>query len=293
MIKFVDIRVSLFGLIALSLTIGSALIGQLPQVLEPGLKLSLFAENPDIVTPVGLVVGEDDRVYVIESHTHARPSDYVGPEADVIKVFRDEDKDGKADGFQVFAEGFNAGMNLAFSKDGILYVICAWSLYALPDRDGDGVCDKPELVLRLDTKAGNPHGCWLGITFDDDNYMYLSRGNVGGEYYRIEGKDGSVVEGYGDGGNVIRARPDGTELEEWATGFWNSMDLKFDHKGNLLLVDNDPDARGPNRLLKVVQGGDYGHKHMYGGGGRHPFQGWDGSFPGHLPVISGTNLRRS
>ena len=264
------------------------LTAQHPTVNEPGLLLSLFAENPDIVTPVGLVVGDDDRVYVIESHTHARPRDYVGPEADVIKVFRDEDKDGKADGFQVFAEGFNAGMNLAFSKDGILYVLCAWSLYALPDRNGDGICDKAELILSLDTKARNPHGCWLGITFDDDNFMYLSRGNVGGEYYRIEGKDGSLVEGYGDGGNVVRARADGTELEEWATGFWNSMDLKFDHKGNLLLVDNDPDARGPNRLLRVVQGGDYGHTHMFGGSGRHPFQGWDGTFPGHLPFLSGT-----
>ena len=104
----------------------------------------------------------------------------------------------------------------------------------------------------------------------------------------MEGPDGSFVEGYGDGGNVMRAKADGSELEEWATGFWNSMDLKFDHKGNLLLVDNDPDGRGPNRLLRVVEGGDYGHIHMFGGWGRHPFQGWDGSFPGHLPYLSGT-----
>jgi|TARA_B110000116_G_scaffold243653_1_gene233618 hypothetical protein len=128
----------------------------------------------------------------------------------------------------------------------------------------------------------------LGITFDDENHLFISRGNVGGEYYRIEGKDGSVVEGYGDGGNVIRADVDGSNVEEWATGFWNSMDLKFDHKWNLLLVDNDPDTRGPNRLLRVLKGGDYGHIHMFGGGGRHPFQGWDGSFPGHLPFLSGT-----
>ncbi|MCZ6675386.1 MAG: dehydrogenase, partial [Verrucomicrobia bacterium] len=206
----------------------------------------------------------------------------------MIKVFIDSDTDGKADGFHVFAEGFNAAMNLAFSKDGSLYVLCAWSLYALPDRDADGVCDEPELVLKLETNAGNPHGCWLGITFDEDGFMYLSRGNVGGDYYRIEGKDGSLVEGYGDGGNIVRAKTDGTELQEWATGFWNSMDLKFDHKGNLLLIDNDPDARGPNRLLRVVEGGDYGHKHMFGGSGRHPFQGWDGSFPGHLTYLSGT-----
>lgn len=262
--------------------------GAEPELKETGLELTLFAEDPDIVTPVGMVVGDDDKVYVIESHTHSPPSDYKGPDSDMVKVFVDEDKDGVADSSFIFAEGFKAGMNLAFSNDGVLYILCAWSLYALPDRDGDGVCDEPELILTLETKAGNPHGCWLGITFDEQNHMYLSRGNVGSEYYRIAGQDGSVVEGYGDGGNVVRANADGTQVEEWATGFWNSMDLKFDHRGDLLLVDNDPDARGPNRLLKVVEGGDYGYKSMYGGSGRHPFQGWDGSFPGNLPYISGT-----
>ncbi len=270
------------------LILTSGLLAQLPEVHEPDLKLSLFAEDPDIVTPVGMVVGEDDKVYVIESHTHNRPSDYKGPTEDIVKVFEDRDGDGVAESFTVFAKGFDGGMNLAFSKEGVLYILCAWSLYALPDRDGDGVCDEPELILTLDTEAGNPHGCWLGITFDEDNYMYISRGNVGGRYYRVEGEDGSFVEGYGNGGDVIRAKADGTELEEWATGFWNSMDLKFDHKGNLLLIDNDPDGRGPNRLLRVVKGGDYGHIHMFGGWGRHPFQGWDGSFPGHLPFLSGT-----
>ena len=271
-----------------SMVSAQSLPGPIPQLENDKLHLTLFAEDPDIVTPVGMVVGANDEVYVIESHTHSPPSDYDGPDGDVIKVFFDRDQDGVADDHSIFAEGFDAGMNLAFSQDGVLYLICAWSLWALPDENGDGICDGPQLILELDTKATNPHGCWLGITFDDDNFMYLSRGNVGGEYYRIEGKDGSLVEGFGDGGNVVRARADGTDLEEWATGFWNAMDLKFDHKGNLLLVDNDPDARGPNRLLKIVKGGDYGHKHMFGGGGRHPFQGWDATFPGHLPFISGT-----
>jgi putative membrane-bound dehydrogenase-like protein len=278
---------SLYGF--LLLVNGSAFLSaEMPKVHESGLTLTLFAEDPDIVTPIGMVVGDDDKIYVIESHTHNRPTNYKGPSGDVIKVFVDGDKNGVADSNFVFAEGFKAAMNLAFSKDGTLYVLCAWSLYALPDRDGDGVCDGPELILNLETKAGNPHGCWLGITFDAENHLFISRGNVSGEHYRIQGKDGSVVEGYGDGGNVIRANPDGTDVQEWATGFWNSMDLKFDHRGNLLLVDNDPDARGPNRLLRVVRGGDYGHIHMFGGGGRHPFQGWDGSFPGHLPFLSGT-----
>ncbi|MCZ6675387.1 MAG: hypothetical protein O7C75_20855 [Verrucomicrobia bacterium] len=61
---------------------GQGLFAQIPKIHESGLTLTLFAEDPDIVTPIGLTVGGNDRVYVIESHTHARPSDYVGPEGD-------------------------------------------------------------------------------------------------------------------------------------------------------------------------------------------------------------------
>jgi putative heme-binding domain-containing protein len=128
----------------------------------------------------------------------------------------------------------------------------------------------------------------LGITFDRDRWMYVARGNVGSNAYRFQGPDDSMVAGYGDGGNVIRCRPDGTQISEVATGFWNPFDLKFDRSGRLLLVDNDPDARGPNRLLQVVEGGDYGYKSLFGGSGTHPFQGWDGSLPGTLPYIAGT-----
>ncbi len=259
-----------------------------PTLLEEGQQITLFAESPDIVTPIGMAIGSNDRVFVIESHTHSPPSNYAGPESDLIKVFIDEDNDGRADSFTVFADGLDEAMNLAFSPDGTLYALCANALVALPDRDQDGVCDGLETILTLETESSNPHGNWLGFDFDAQGKVYLGRGNVGSYYHKVEGKDGSVVEGYGDGGNIVRANADGTEVEEWATGFWNPMDLKFDRKGRLMLVDNDPDARGPNRLLEVVEGGDYGYKSVFGGSGRHPFQGWDGSLPGTLPFLSGT-----
>jgi hypothetical protein len=53
-------------------------------------------------------------------------------------------------------------------------------------------------------------------------------------------------------------------------------------------VDNDPDARRPNRLVHVVPGGDYGYKSIYVGGGNHSYQSWDGELPGTLPIASGT-----
>ena len=261
---------------------GSSQLGMcedLPVLSDERLELTMFADTSDIVTPVGMVIDGQDRIYVIESHTHHPPADYDGPKGDRIKVFVDRDDDGVPDQISVFAEGIHQAMNLALSPDGSLYVVCAREVIRLTDEDHDGQCDEQESILRLATRERYAHNSLLGITFDRDGWMYVARGNVGSHGYRIEGKDDSTVEGYGDGGSVIRCRPDGTNISEFATGFWNPFDLKFDRNGRLLLVDNDPDARGPNRLVHVVQGGDYGYKSVYGGSGESSLSrlGWNSS----------------
>ena len=50
-----------------------------PRVTDPRLVLEQIAREPAIVTPTGLAVDSRGRVLVIESHTHFRPKDYVGP----------------------------------------------------------------------------------------------------------------------------------------------------------------------------------------------------------------------
>ncbi|WP_167547046.1 PVC-type heme-binding CxxCH protein [Stieleria maiorica] len=281
------------GFVALFLVIAAINVGIRVDAAEPvltddRLQLTLFAEDPEIMTPIGMAIDDRDRVFVIESHTHNPPSGYTGPDSDRIKIFVDRDDDGRADTVSVFADGIHQAMNLAFSPDGELYVVCAREVLRLVDEDRDGVCDRKDRVLQLVTEQRYAHNSLLSITFDRDGWMYVGRGNTGSDAYRLVGRDDSYVAGYGDGGNVIRCRPDGTRLSEFATGFWNPFDLKFDAHGRLLLVDNDPDARGPNRLLQVVRGGDYGYKSMFGGAGTHPFQGWDGTLPGTLPYIAGT-----
>lgn len=259
-----------------------------PRLSDERLEIKLFAETPEIVTPIGMVIDQHNRIFVIESHTHHPPADYDGPSTDRVLLFVDADDDGKPEESSMFANGIRQAMNLALSPDGQLYVVCAREVLRLVDENRDGVCDKKEQVLKLVTRERYAHNSLLGITFDRDGWMYVARGNTGSHPYRFQGSDDSHVEGYGDGGNVIRCRADGSQLEEFATGFWNPFDLKFDRNGRLLLVDNDPDARGPNRLVHVVEGGDYGYKSLYGGSGNHVFQGWDGSLPGTLPFIAGT-----
>jgi len=255
-----------------------------PRLLDERLQLTLFAENPDIATPIGIAIDRRDRIYVLESHTHLRPAGYSGPVGDVIKVMTDENRDGRPDRISVFAEGLKEGLNLAFSPEGTLYAVTSRAVWALPDRDGDGRCEAQEKVLELVQPASvYAHAALLGLTFSPDGWLYVSRGNTGGQAWKLVGTDGSSVSGYGDGGNIVRARPDGSRLEEVATGFWNPMDLKFDARGRLLAADNDPDSRGPNRLVHIVPGGDYGYRSLYGGSGIHPYLAWNGELPGTLP----------
>ena len=260
-----------------------------PKLLDNRLQIQLVASDPDIVTPVGLAIDAKDRLFVLESHTHSPPSKYKGPKSDQIKVFADAERDGKAESITTFADDIQDGMNIAFSPNGELYVVTSRAVFALHDRDNDGKSESRTKVLDLITpEPPYEHAALLGLTFSPDGqWLYVSRGNTGSLLYTIKGTDGSTVTNYGDGGNIVRCHPDGSRLEEVATGFWNPFDIKFDTKGRLFCVDNDPDARGPNRLVHVIPGGDYGYKSLYGGGGNHPYQSWNGELPGTLPFVAG------
>ncbi len=112
----------------------------------------------------------------------------------------------------------------------------------------------------------------------------MGQGENFGEAYELIGTDGSKQIGKGEGGNIFRCKPDGSQLQRVATGFWNPFGLCFDHGSRLWKVGNDPDAMPPNRLLNVVQTGDYGFQFRFGRAGTNPLQAWNGELPGTLPM---------
>jgi putative membrane-bound dehydrogenase-like protein len=260
-----------------------------PQLSDQRLQIALYAENPDIVTPIGAAVDARGRLFVVESHTHNPPPDYDGPKGDLIKVFEGQRPDGRAQRVSVFAEGLFQAQSIAFDPKGTLFVVCTRGLYVLHDRDGDGRSEDRTRILTIAPyeKRANPHGQMQGITFSPDGWVYVGRGaHVGGEYAWV-GADGKELPGQYDGGDIVRIRPDGSGLERVATGFWNPFGLTVDRQGRVIAVDNDPDARGPNRLLHIVPGGDYGYKTLFGRFGLHPYLAWEGDVPGTLPMIYG------
>ena len=259
-----------------------------PQSLDDRISIELFAEHPDIVTPTGVTVDAAGRVLVIESHTHFRPDNYDGPPADRIREFTDTDGDGRADRIETFFSGTRATMSLAVYHDGSVYVATRNEIFRLRDTDGDRSADTRTPIARLETDGNYPHNGLSGFTFDHRGRVYFGFGENLGFDYTLRGADGAKLSGGGEGGNIYRCEPDGSQLALLATGFWNPFDVGFDAYGRLFTVDNDPDSRPPCRLLHVVPGGDYGYRFRNGRKGLHPFTAWNGELPGTLPMVAGT-----
>jgi putative membrane-bound dehydrogenase-like protein len=259
-----------------------------PLTTDPALQLNLVAIEPEIVTPTGVATDEGGRIWVIENHTHQRPPDYRGPKSDRIRVFDQFDSTGKANRVTTFAEGFRNSMGLTLALDGSVYLATRAAIFRLRDIDGDGKADEQKVIVRLDTKAVYPHNGLSGFAWDALGRLYFGFGENEGLPYTLVGSDGRSLSGGGEGGSIYRCLPDGSGLVRIATGFWNPFALAFDAFGRLFAVDNDPDSRGPCRLLHIVEGGDFGYRYRNGRKGLHPFTAWNGELPGTLPMIAGT-----
>ena len=181
-------------------------------------------------------------------------------------------------------------MSLALGNDGVVYLatrsdVCVNSA----TRKAPAVADERKVIVRLDTRGRLSAQRPVRLRLRRPGRISISAmGENLGEPYKPHRLRRTTLSGGGEGGSIFRCRPDGTELERLATGFWNPFHMTFDAFGRLFAVDNDPDARGPCRLLHIVPGGDYGYRFRYGRKGPHPFIAWNGELPGTLPMAAGT-----
>ncbi|MBA2116996.1 PVC-type heme-binding CxxCH protein [Bremerella alba] len=275
------------GLLLL-LGLAGILCAEKPKVLDPRLKLELIAEQPEIVTPIGITFDQHGDLLVIESHTHHRQPDYQGPPKDRIRRFADTNGDGKLDTWSTFYEGTESTMSILSAQDGSLYVATRMEVFRLRDTNDDQVADKREEIAHLETAGRYPHNGLAGLTIGPDGLLYFGLGENLGEPYTLVGSDGTKLSGGGEGGTIYHCNLDGSDLQLMATGVWNPFGMVFDPAGRLYMVDNDPDSRPPCRLLHIVPGGDYGYQFRYGRTGVHPLQAWNGELPGTLPMVAAT-----
>jgi putative membrane-bound dehydrogenase-like protein len=181
--------------------------------------------------------------------------------ADRVYRVEDTDGDGIADQSQVVHEGFNediasdiAGGILVHGAD--LYVTAAPDLWRLQDTTGDGL---------YDARTSISHGYSIHPAFAGHDLSALAAGPDGRIYWKVGDIGLSVVDdtgrrwSYPNQGAVLRADPDGSNFEVFATGLRNTQEIAFDKHGNLISVDNEGDHAGETeRVVYIVQGSDAG-----------------------------------
>ncbi|MFA6545239.1 MAG: PVC-type heme-binding CxxCH protein [Limisphaerales bacterium] len=249
------------------------------ELLRPGVKLTLLAEHPALVTPTGIDVDGQGRIWVVSCHTHFRPEGYAGPEHDEVLVF---DRNGK--NRRVFYNKTDKTMNVKVGRDGWVYLAERGRILRVKDTDGDGRGDVVENVAVLDTVTDYPHNGLSGMEWLPGGELMFSLGENFGKDWTLSGRDGVKFTGRGEGG-IFRCRADGTGLHRIAHGFWNPFGILARKDGELFAVDNDPGSRPPCRLLNIVEGADYGYQWVYGSAPVHPFVAWNGELRGTLGMI--------
>ncbi|MCI0538693.1 MAG: HEAT repeat domain-containing protein, partial [Verrucomicrobiales bacterium] len=179
-------------------------------------------------------------------------------ESERIRRIVDRDGDGKADEASIFSDGCNSVVSGVaagvLARKGKFWFTCIPDLWQLEDRDGDG---KAELRRRL------RHGFGVHVAIGGHDLHGLRFGPEGKLYFSV-GDRGSNVQAEGrtialpDTGAIFRCNPDGSDLEEFASGLRNPHELAFDQFGNLWTADNNGDGGDKARLVYVVEGGNSG-----------------------------------
>lgn len=188
----------------------------------------------------------------------------LGTEKDGGKVLRcvDDDGDGVMDEVTTFCRVDH--VRGVFYRAGAVWVSHPPYLSVLHDDDGDGVADRSRRLVRgltsemVNTRGGDhtTNGVRMGV----DGWLYIGSGDYGTP--KAEGIDGSKV--VLRGGGILRVRPDGTELELFASGLRNPFDIAIDPQLNLFTRDNTNDGGGwDTRVSQLFQSAEYGYPRLF------------------------------
>ncbi len=147
------------------------------------------------------------------------------PARDRVSWLEDTDGDGRMDKKQVFVDGLELATSFVFHKDGVIIAQAPDILWAR-DTDGDGKADKIE---KLYTGFGtfDTHAVINNFRWGLDGWVY---GAVGYSAGQPKSGDGSRDFGRVTAG-VIRFKPDGSAIEQYAAGSCNTWGFDFSPEG--------------------------------------------------------------
>lgn len=233
---------------------------------QPTPTLELFANDYDLVVPAGVRVQlfrdeleyptaltfDDEGALFVGINNGLYPTGAKGE----IYRFEDNDGDGWAESWSLFAQGLDRPVGLVF-REGELYVSQRGSVLRMRDNDGDGVAEQLVTIIDNLPAYGLHHN--NGLTFGPDGLLYLTLGSA---------TNNGGPEEQPQNGTILRMQPDGSGVEIFASGLRNAYDLVFDAAGNLFASDNGCDPPvcedAPEELNHIIMGGNYGYPNVVG-----------------------------
>lgn len=254
---------------------------------SPGLSLSLFAAEPDLINPTSMDVDHLGRVWVCEAVNY-RAQSKNRPEGDRIVILQDTKGTGKADKSTVFyqAPDLFAPLGIAVAKDPVgpgwkVFVCQSPDILLFEDKDGNGKADGPPKKLISGFNGFNHDHGVHGILIGPDGKLYFTVGDTGVK--GLKDKYGKVWNSNSTdcrAGTTWRCDLDGSNIELIAHNFRNNYEPCVDSFGTVFLSDNDDDGNQQTRICYVMPGGNYGY-HPRGPGQTH----WHEEQPGVVPKI--------
>lgn len=258
-----------------------------------GLKVSLFAAEPDLRNPTSMDVDARGRVWIAEAVNYRLFNQDMADEmGDRIRVLEDSDGDGRCDKATTFYQdpSLQAPMGIAVLGDRV-YVCQSPDLFYLRDTDGDGVADEKTVILTGFGGVDNDHAIH-GVMFGPDGYLYISVGDQGldvtdSQGTRIwAGKKGQPYRA----ATLLRTDLDGRRIEVLADGMRNPYEPAVDTFGTVFISDNDDDGNEQCRINYIMEGGHYGYYPRPKGDRRLDSVHWNEDQPGVVPKMVKTGF---
>lgn len=208
--------------------------------LPPGFSLTVYGQVPQ---PSSLAFGPDGRLYVASA-------------AGVVYALADLDGDRRAEQRQVYVADLPVPLGLAWVQD-TLFVSYRGAVAAIAGGSADGQAGLTRVVVTGLPSFGLHQND--GLALGPDGFLYLGQGSTCDHCRERDPRNGTI----------LRFRPDGRELEVYASGLRNPYDLAFNAAGDLFATDNSRDDLGPDlppeELNHIRAGQHYGWPECWAG----------------------------
>jgi putative heme-binding domain-containing protein len=230
----------------------------LPAKLPPGFEAVIFAAPPMINYPTFVCPGGAGELFV---SVDKNGSIDTKPDRGFIVKLVDADGDGKADRRTEFAR-VSSPRGLAYDGEWV-YCLHPPTLSRFRDTTGDGMSDETQVLVKgigFDLSERPPDHTSNGVTLGIDGWLYLAIGDFG--FMEATGSDGRTRQLHA--GGVVRVRPDGRELEVFATGTRNNYEVAVDPWLNVFARDNTNDGGGWDiRVHALFHGAEMGYPRLF------------------------------